>query len=427
MRSSLIQTFSICLITIAARAPLAAGGFDLPGLNAADAAASAPAVPKALTPVPAVEPLPAQPVRDWTIMVYMNGKNDQTFPMRDDINEMETVGSGPNVNVVAQLGTIGTTARPWMVDRLLVRKDDNPYWISSESLERRDGADMGDWRELADFITWAKAKFPARKYMLIVSGHGSGWWAMGRPSPLEKGIAFDDQSGRHINTQGLRQALQRGGGVDVYASDACLMQMAEVAYEIRGQARYIAGSEDAEFSYDYRLLLEEFFSAGADSAPRDAALAVVKAYARAYPDGYRGNEATHSVLDASALDGLASRLDAWAAEALRGKDKKAVAQAIKEVKRFSSSDYMDLADFLRLAGAYARTPELRAASAAALDELSGRALLLNAASGPASAGAKGLSIWIPYSYLKTYDDLAFARDTRWDDFARSLVKHTYPN
>lgn len=427
MRSSLATTVLICLISIAASAPLAAGGFDLPGLGAASVAASVPDVPRVLTPVPALEPLPAQPLRDWTIMVYMSGKNDQTFSMRDDINEMETVGSGPNVNVVAQLGTIGTTDRPWMVDRLLVRKDDNPYWISSESLEKRDGADMGDWRELADFITWAKAKFPARKYMLIVSGHGSGWWAMGRPSPLDKGIAFDDQSGRHISTQGLRQALERGGGVDVYASDACLMQMTEVAYEIRGQARYIAGSEDSEFSYDYKLLLEEFSTLGADPAPRDAALAVVKAYARAYPDGYRGNEATFSALDAAALDGLASRLDAWAAEALRGKDKKAVVQAIKEVKRFSTSDYMDLADFMRLAGAYARTPELRAASAAALEQLDGRVLLLNTASGPGSAGAKGLSIWIPYAYLKTYDDLAFARDTRWDDFARSLVKHTYPN
>lgn len=421
---------AIITILLALCGPAAAAGLDF--IKGGDIAAMTaeivvPAPSKALTPLPATVPLPVQPLRNWTVMIYMNGKNDQTFPMRDDINEMERVGSSAEMNVVAELGHIGTSDGGWPVSRVFVQKDDNPYWISSTALERRDGADMGDWRELADFMKWAKARFPARKYMLIVSGHGSGWWAQGIPSPLEKGISFDDQSKRHISTQGLRLALERGGGADVYASDACLMQMAEVAYEIRREAKFIVGSEDSDFSYDYGILLRKFSAAGADPAPAQLARATVEAYAEAYPAGYRGHDATHSYVDASKLDGLVPLVDAWVAEALRNKDKKAVKRAISEVKRFDASDYMDLPDFMRLAGAYARTPELREASERLRAYLTGEVIGCNAASGPTGASAGGLSLWIPYAYLKSYDALAFARDSRWDEFAASLVKHAYPN
>jgi len=343
---------------------------------------------------------------------------------------METVGSSSNMNVVAELGTIGPNARPWPVSRVFVQKDDNPYWISSTELEAHDGANMGDWRELAGFIAWAKTNFPARKYMLIVSGHGSGWWAFGQPSPLEdKGISFDDQSQQHISTQGLRLALEHGGGVDVYASDACLMQMTEVAYEIRRQAKFIAGSQESEpgSGYSYDKLLSKFAGLGQDPAPEAVARATVEAFAEAYPAGFRGDDATQSYINSSRLDGLVPVIDAWVAEAMKGKDKKAVKLAIKEVKRFSYSDHMDLDDFMRLVGLYARTPELRAASGSVRDYLAGGLVGLNAASGPKSAGAAGLSIWIPYAYLQTYDALAFAKDSRWDEFAASLVKHTYYN
>jgi len=436
-RKILPQFISICLrcllfIPVLAWQAGLAPAADLDFFKGGDIAAmlrEMPPAPKALTPLPALEPLAAQPLRNWTVMVYMSGKNDLVFSLRDDMNEMEEAGSTGNMNVVAQLGHMGTTDRPWPVSRVFVQKDQYPNYISSQALEKRDNADMGDWRELADFIKWSKTNFPARKYMLIISGHGSGWWAYGRPSAV-KGISFDDQSGRHISTQGLRLALEQGGGVDVYASDACLMQMTEVAYEIRKSAKFIVGSEEAgpAFGYQYKDFLLKAASTP-DPSPRELAAAAVEAYVRSYIDGTGAyhRDVTHSYLDASRLDGLIPLLDEWTAAAMKNKDKKAISRAIKEVKRFESSDYMDLVDFMSLAGGYARTPELRGASARLSGYLSDQVIGLNAVSGAANARAHGLSIWIPYAFKKTYEDLAFARDSRWDEFVATLVKHTYPN
>lgn len=422
---------SFLLAAVCAQAASAAAFDFVNGGDVAALLARTPAAPKAITPAPAAAPLAQQPPRNWTVMVYMSGKNELTFMMRDDLNELEEVGSTPDMNVVAQLGTIGPSAqdRPWMVDRVFVQKDDYPNWISSLSLERRDKADMGDWRELADFVNWSKANFPARKYMLIVSGHGSGWHAYSNNSSTEKGIAFDDASGRHIDTRGLKLALEHAGGVDVFAADSCLMQMAEVAYEIRKSARFIVGSEEVETDgYQYRDFLLKA-TAAQDPSPRDLAAAAVKSYVQTQLSGtaiHKG-DVTHSYLNAAALDGLAPLIDAWTAAALKGKDKKAIKQAIAEVKRFDHSDYMDLVDFMRLSGTYARTPELREASERAGAYLTGQVIGLNAVSGASNARAYGLSIWIPYAFLESYKKLDFARDTQWDEFVATLVKHTYPN
>lgn len=383
-------------------------------------------VPKTLSPLPASEPLPPQPVRNWTVMVYMSGKNDLTFALRDDLNEMEEAGSTPEMNVVAELGHIGPTGRDWPVSRVFVRKDDIPRWISSPALETRDGADMGDWRELAGFIKWSKTNFPARKYMLIISGHGSGWDSLGKPSSTEKGISFDDQSGRHIDSQGLRLALEAGGGVDVYAADACLMQMTEVAYEIRKNAGFIVGSEEAGpgSGYQYRDFLLKAASTP-DPSPKELAAAAVEAYVRSYASDGRRPDATHSYIDSAALDGFIPLLNDWVAAAMDRREKKAVERAIKEVKLFSGAGCADLLDLLRLAGIYARTPELRSASERAREYAANRVVGLNMRAGAASERVGGLSIYVPWNIRKTYLDLQFARDSQWDEFILARAKTIY--
>ncbi len=398
-----------------------ASGFRLESAGAGDIAALAaalPAAPKAITPLPAVEPLPQQSERAWTVMVYMNGKNDLTFSVRGDLNEMEEVGSAPDMNVVAQLGHIGTSEREWPVSRVFVQKDEYPNYISSLALETRDKADMGDWKELAGFIRWAKKNFPARKYALIVSGHGTGWDSMWKPSSTEKGIAFDDQSGRHIDTQGLRLALEAGGGVDVYASDSCLMQMAEVAYEIRDSARYIAGSEEAEpgGGFNYKTFLAKAAALG-DPAPSDLARAMTEAFAETYPD----RDTTYSYVDSSRLAGLPPLLNAWVAACRTSKENRSISRAMKEATRFHYSDYVDLADFLRLSGLYAKTPALRAAAENASDYIRRELVGYSAATGKFAGRASGLSVMIPYRFNKDYLRLAFARDSQWDEFSARVA------
>ena len=43
-----------------------------------------------------------QPVKEWTVMVYMNGKNDLEAAGFLDLDEMERVGSSDQVNILAE-------------------------------------------------------------------------------------------------------------------------------------------------------------------------------------------------------------------------------------------------------------------------------------------------------------------------------------
>jgi len=49
---------------------------------------------------------PAKPSKEWTIMVFINGKNNLEQYGLKDVNEMEMVGSGDKVNVVVELARI---------------------------------------------------------------------------------------------------------------------------------------------------------------------------------------------------------------------------------------------------------------------------------------------------------------------------------
>src|SRR5687767_7696357 len=39
--------------------------------------------------------------------------------------------------------------------------------------------DMGDPRELTNFLVWGVENFPAEHYMVIISSHGAGWQGIG--------------------------------------------------------------------------------------------------------------------------------------------------------------------------------------------------------------------------------------------------------
>ena len=190
-----------------------------------------------------------QAQKEWTVMVYVNSKNNLEQYGLLDVNEMEMVGSTDKVNVVAELGRINgydSSDGNWIGSRrYLVKKDANMNKIVSPVLKDLGKVDMGDYKHLIEFVNWAKAAYPAKKFMLIVWNHGSGWDKNGRPR-ISKGISYDDETDNHITTPQLGMALKAIGKIDVYGSDACLMQMPEVVYEIKDYVTYVVGSEETE-------------------------------------------------------------------------------------------------------------------------------------------------------------------------------------
>mgnify|MGYP001572267149 CR=1 FL=1 len=148
----------------------------LQSLNSGDAAAREVAG----APVQAASRLWPWPSKaDWTVMVYINAKNNLESYGLFNVNQMEMVGSTSKVKVAVELGRLGTYSSAdggWRGQRrYIIEKDNDTDHISSPALQDIAQADMGDWRHLVDFVAWAKKAAPAKRYMLIVWNHGSGW------------------------------------------------------------------------------------------------------------------------------------------------------------------------------------------------------------------------------------------------------------
>ncbi len=378
-----------------------------------EAAVAAPSVPS-----PAA---PERAVKEWTIMVFMNGKNDLYNFALNDLNEMEQAGAPAGVNLVVEAGrayidpnppqipnpygipnipgfpgmmALPPAGRPaaaasWSgIRRYLIQKDSNPSEVTSPVLEEFKG-DMGDWNHLVDFGLWAKAKFPARRYMLIVWNHGNGWKSA-EVFPRAKGISYDDETGHHISGVQLGQALAKMGGVDIYASDACLMQMAEVAYELKNSAPLIIGSEETEPAdgWPYHYFLAGL--RGAALTPENIAASAVRGFNRYYTE--TNKKVVISALYTRNLTTLKTLTDQWAALAMRT-DRAALRAARLETKMFADVESADFIHFLNLTAQKTTSQELKTKSSELAAFISSSVLLYNSVVGDKYKNAYGLGIY----------------------------------
>ncbi len=243
--------------------------------------------------------------KDWTILVYMEADNDLYPYALWDLYEMEAGFSKPGraastgkADLVVQVnGPADDDQR-----RLHIISQTNTFAIktvedfNSQTLDsvkspiimrvpENDG--KSEQTRLTEFLLWGRQNYPAKNYMVIVWGHGEGWKAypskkatgnllevkdlnvgMTSATPVYDssfgGIGFSESSGTWLDVPALRDALDtfakaNGKPVDVYASDACNMQMLEVATELSNSARFLVGSSQIQDyqGMPYRVVLHE--------------------------------------------------------------------------------------------------------------------------------------------------------------------------
>ena len=365
---------------------------------------------------------------EWTIMVFGNGKNDLEPFLMKDLNEMELVGSSAKLNIVVEAGRIDgydTSDGDWKgVRRYLMTKDNDVKKVSSKIVEDLGMIDMGDYKNLAAFGKWAKEKYPAKKYMMIVWNHGSGW-SKGGQRPVTKGISYDEQSGNHINTPQLGLALKELGKVDVYGSDACLMQMPEVDYEIKDYADYIVGSEETEpgDGYTYNTFLTPVAA-----NPAMGALELAKVAVNAYSDHYQTLNAgsTQSVVKSASLIRLVTLTNEFTAAMTVSGDKALAKKARDGAMKYAVAENKDFYDFLRLVLAETKSDEVKAKGQALMTFITSELVLHNRTNndpggywnGPINYSlSKGIAVYFPDNGLAAgYSDLQWAKVSRWDEF-----------
>lgn len=413
----------------------------------------------------------AQGEAEWTLMLYQDA--DDEILERDimiDFNEAERVGSTDQVNIVAQVdryvGAFDGMGDWTSTKRFYLTQDDNLDEIGSEELADLGEVNMADGQTLVDFITWAVANFPARKYALIMSDHGAGWpGGFGDPDP--GGLGVDDvllaqNFGDQLYLMEIDRSLEAAraqAGIDQFefvGFDACLMAQLEVFNALVPHARYSVASQETEpaLGWAYTSFLTELANnPGMDGA--ELGQHIVNSYidqdqrivddaarqafvAEAY--GFEGQVTPQEVAEASGTDitltavnlagipAVNAALDKLAAS-LVNIDPGVVAEARAYAQAFTTifgdempSPYIDLANFAQLAAELSGDAQV----GAAVDELNaalGQAIVAEK-NGPERPGASGVAIHFPTSELFSLGDnfgytqvaSRFAAETKWDEF-----------
>ena len=248
----------------------------------------------------------------WTVMVFLNAANDLHPFATLNVNQMEKVAQNPDMRFVVQWKQAQSVFPGSSFDgtrRYLVKPDTTSTIVSELLHDMGSGIDMGNAGVLRNFILWAKTNYPAERYCLVIWNHGNGW-LRGIDDLPSRAVSYDDETGNAIQIWEMAQAL--GGTLfDIVAFDASLMQMVEVADEIRDQTKYVVGSEESPpgEGYPYDFIFDNF---------RDNPTATTLSLSKAFVDGmlevpaYQTRKITQSVVDTTKLGALETALDGLA-------------------------------------------------------------------------------------------------------------------
>ncbi|MCB0379272.1 MAG: hypothetical protein KDD33_12335 [Bdellovibrionales bacterium] len=232
----------------------------------------------------------SQCYKNWTILIFMAANNDLTPYALWDFMEMEAsypmkrAGSTEELDLVVDIQSrLNGDLR-----RYHIQQSETPFDINLgiEEFRHRRLDDIQSplvvhepirslplEGQLFDYLDWAMKNYPAKNKMLVVWGHGQGWGSMGPGNDSTPfagrfgGLAFQENSQDFLTVPAIARVLQKVeeetfeslDKLDVYASDACLMQMVEVAFEIAPFTRYIVGSAQVQsyLGFPYRRMIYE--------------------------------------------------------------------------------------------------------------------------------------------------------------------------
>lgn len=351
--------------------------------------------------------------RMWTVMVYIAASNNMESVAYFNMNQMEKVGSSSNLAIVVQLMTKKASYR------YFIKRDSNDNIISSPPIAVMPHLNTGDPDVLADFIKWGKENYPAKHYSLILWNHGSGWKPKS-PLILTKAICFDDVSNDALDTDEVRKALEKAGlKFDFLGMDACLMQMVEVATEVKDWAQVVCGSQEDEpwdgWPYD------AFLGALAQNISMDA-VTLGETVVSAYISYYQGSRfpVTLSAISTTSIEQFASAVDALGEKLASIYPSSAVDSAINSTQTFSDESYKDIFHFAQLVSQKVPTAQ---AEANAILNLKNQLVIANGQI--RRANAQGLSIYLSESgfanYEQTYNNLIFGQlAPNWITFLKKL-------
>ena len=427
-------------------------------------------------------------MKSWTVMVYMAGDNNLDSAGVADLAEMKKVGSNADINVVAQFDRRRTgvgTARYFLRKGGTLNAD-----IIGDSLGETDD---GDPKALESFITWAAKNYPAKRYLTVLWNHGNGWddedvyagergFALTRRGkvmvkppgkaavrvpiananravahPLRRaffvtsarralvtasaggartrGILYDDNAKDFLDNVEMKKVLinvrkKLRRRIDIVGMDACLMSMAEVAYQIRDGAQFLIGSEQTEpgEGWPYNTVLAAL-ARKPSMSPAELSRTIVKRYLASYGPRDGVTQAACDLSRNTALLAAIKSLGTALGEGVANDTTLAsVMRARAQVQSYDTADNVDLPDLCRLLqGALGANSPIGRACTKTLAAVTGaRGIVIEAGSKGADVKhSGGLAIYFPtVSVSPLYATLDFTKQSGWGKFLARYIAAT---
>lgn len=369
---------------------------------------------------------------EHVLLLHMGGDNSLSSYIGANIEDMALAGVPSGTQILIQVDT-----RVDGFKRLMLQKNKIVELVSLGKFDSSSGL------VIADFITWARRAFPARRYSLIISSHADGWKSS---SALRNSLIVDDSAekkgniieiaayiaGAAANFDGSRRPLE------LLAFDACNMGSIEVAWEFRNCASMTVFSQAMvpAAGFPYGKIVKNITTTGSGKLDGETFGRIIcEEYRKKYLEGVITQPVTISMIRNSAFNSFISRLNTWFTSINNERDQYAkVLASLRDhlefvvedgekkyvVQAFEKAENRDLKSFVTNAAGPLTT--LKIDTENLLREFPGL-IVCSYHSQKAFPGATGLSITLPDrqtwssefvgSSPSPYFFLAFARETLW--------------
>ena len=417
--------------------------------------------------------------KQWTVMVYLAGDNNLDSAGAVDLKEMKKVGSTDQINVIAQFDREGENMA---TNRYYIQKGGT---LAKDKVGSLGETNTGDPGVLGDFIKWGIAHYPARHYLLVVWNHGNGWndenvYRVARntlklnirrrgdvvlptrgakdsvsirriraiggrkfrralfstsitKAVTTRGIAYDDNAQDFLDNMEMKRVLSSmkkllKGKVDILGMDACLMNMAEVGYQLCDSVSLMVGSEEVEpgDGWPYDRILAKLVKKPT-MTPNELAVTIVNEYIASYPANAGVTQSAcdlaKSEMLAGAVDQLAKALNSYLSDAaIRG----TIVECRLQTQAYDTPDYVDLYDFCDLLDSKSGLAIIKAACNAVKKAIQANGFVIKSGyKGKKVEHSKGLSIYFPQGKISTlYGNLDFTKKIAWKTFLQGYISYT---
>ncbi len=353
----------------------------------------------------------------WTVMVYISGDNNlEDYVVKDIELELAATGSSANVQVVA-LADRGpgydTSYGDWQTTKLF-HVTQGMTAASENAVADWGERNFGDPQTLIDFITWAKANYPADHYALYFWGHGWNW----HPGYVMRDDTDDDT----LDMEEIKGALPSIGFIDMVGFDGCNMASIEVQMLWHGYATAVTHSQEwvgmegvqydlvlAQLAADPNMTADQVAIATSQTATSD------KTWSAVAVDGR--------------FDALLAAVDQWSLALNNGlgANRRKYDRAFGATRSFWQAPMdKDLYDMAYEINRLVSDPNIKSTSQAVMSAVD--AVVLHDRHVNAYADTHGITIYhisnaaekdSNYTYYRTLD---FALQTGWDEFLDAYAR-----